>query len=255
MGSLTFKYKFIFIMVFVTVVFGIELHAYRVPSGGIRYSSLAIGEFARTMNLLPESITLIDTHNISQIQVRRTFGKQGLKNLISIGIANPSANDLAVTRFKKAPTATPVFDGDPLISKIFNYSRMRSLDPFFVMALVRTESNFKAHAKSHVGAMGLMQIMPATASLVAGRKISETMLTDPNTNLYSGTYHLRDLLVKYKNPITALSAWNAGEGAVKKYGSVPPYPETIKFGADVMTRWKNYRKSFIKDKRITKCKT
>ncbi len=239
MESSIFRYSILFMAA--SLLLGIELHAYRVSGGGIRYSTLPTEEFVKAMHLSQKQIEHLQTHEVSQTQIKKAFGQSGLKNLKSLGIANPSKADLSRSRFGKAPTRQPVYQGDPMMSKIFNFARMRNLDPFFVMALVRTESNFHPGAKSHVGAMGLMQLMPATASMVAGTQITEQMLTDPNLNLYIGTWHLRDLLIKYRNPITALSAWNAGEGAVQKYGPVPPYPETIQFGADVMRRWREYR--------------
>jgi soluble lytic murein transglycosylase-like protein len=90
-------------------------------------------------------------------------------------------------------------------------------------ALVQTESNYDPRAVSPKGAMGLMQLMPATAQYYA--------LDDPfnaEANLDAGMRHLRGLLDRY--PVTlALAAYNAGEGAVSRYNGVPPYRETVDY--------------------------
>lgn len=89
-------------------------------------------------------------------------------------------------------------------------------------AVVQVESNFEPKAVSSKGAMGLMQIMPVIA-----QEFSVDDPFDPEKNLEAGMKHLRDLLDRYGNDsMRALAAYNAGEGAVSKYGGVPPYRET-----------------------------
>lgn len=89
-------------------------------------------------------------------------------------------------------------------------------------ALVRVESNYQANAVSPKGAMGLMQLMPATA-----RQYAVEDPFDPEQNLTAGLQHLKNLLDRFDNrTATALAAYNAGEGAVAKYGGIPPYRET-----------------------------
>jgi soluble lytic murein transglycosylase-like protein len=90
------------------------------------------------------------------------------------------------------------------------------------MALVSVESNFNPRAISHKGAMGLTQLMPATA-----RQYGVRDPFDEEENLEAGMRHLRYLLDKFSRDVyRALAAYNAGEGAVMKYGAVPPYRET-----------------------------
>jgi soluble lytic murein transglycosylase-like protein len=127
--------------------------------------------------------------------------------------------------------------------QIFAYSRINGLDPYFVSALIKTESSFNPRAVSHAGAVGLMQIMPKTAEMVAGYTVTPEMLKDAHFNLAVGTRHLRDLAVRFRNPLAVCSAWNAGAGAVEKYGIVPPYTETINFGANVLSRWESFKKN------------
>ncbi|MFC4424129.1 lytic transglycosylase domain-containing protein [Cupriavidus pampae] len=92
-----------------------------------------------------------------------------------------------------------------------------------VRAVVKVESNFKADARSPKGALGLMQLLPSTAL-----ELGATTLFDPHTNINAGTRHLKRLLDRYSGSAQlALAAYNAGHGAVEKYGrTIPPYPET-----------------------------
>ncbi len=95
------------------------------------------------------------------------------------------------------------------------------LDPALVRAVVRAESNFNPDAVSPKGAEGLMQIMPATQQDVGCGNAF-----DPEQNLRAGMQYLKMMLDKYGDVSLALAAYNAGPGAVDKYGGVPPYKET-----------------------------
>jgi soluble lytic murein transglycosylase-like protein len=86
--------------------------------------------------------------------------------------------------------------------------------------VIEVESNFEHRARSRKGAMGLMQLMPGTA-----RQYRVANPYDPGTNIDAGTRHLRMLLDRF-DVSRALAAYNAGEGAVRRFGGVPPYPET-----------------------------
>lgn len=96
------------------------------------------------------------------------------------------------------------------------------LDPALVNALVNRESGYHAQATSPVGAMGLMQLMPATAAALG---VSQPY--DPASNLRGGMTYLSQLLKQFNgNVALALAAYNAGPAAVNNYGGIPPYPET-----------------------------
>jgi len=89
-------------------------------------------------------------------------------------------------------------------------------------AIVQVESNWDSRAVSPKGAMGLMQIMPVVA-----QEYSVSDPFDPEKNLEAGMRHLRNLLEQYGyDSMRALAAYNAGQGAVSRYGGVPPYQET-----------------------------
>jgi len=115
-------------------------------------------------------------------------------------------------------------------------SRFR-IDPALVRAVVHVESGFNPKARSDKGASGLMQLMPATA-----RQWGVTAPHDARQNITGGSQHLAHLLSRYNgNTPLALAAYNAGEGAVDRYGGIPPYRETIDYAAKVMTLWNRYR--------------
>src|SRR2546428_4526385 len=89
-----------------------------------------------------------------------------------------------------------------------------------VRAMIQVESAYHERARSPKGAMGLMQLMPATA-----RQYAVTDPYDPLTNLEAGIQHLKVLLERFPLRL-ALAAYNAGEAAVEKFRGIPPYPET-----------------------------
>ena len=96
------------------------------------------------------------------------------------------------------------------------------VDPALIRAVIKTESSGNPHAVSRAGALGLMQLMPSNV-MEAG--INDPF--DPAQNIDAGTHQLSDLLTQFDgNTDLALAAYNAGPGAVKRYGGIPPYPET-----------------------------
>jgi len=116
----------------------------------------------------------------------------------------------------------------------------QSLDPALVIAVAAAESAFNVKAVSRKGALGLMQVMPATAERygVSARPASEGehAAMEPKVNAQIGSRYLADLLRMFDgDKELALAAYNAGEGAVMKYGrQIPPYPETQQYVAKVM---------------------
>lgn len=118
------------------------------------------------------------------------------------------------------------------------------LDPYLVCGVIFTESAFRPQAKSSVGALGLMQLMPATgleeAELLGMEGVTEDTLTEPDVNIRLGCNYLRKLLDEFSTESVAIAAYNAGPGRVrqwlKEYGTKEdgsilyiPYPETSKY--------------------------
>jgi soluble lytic murein transglycosylase-like protein len=103
------------------------------------------------------------------------------------------------------------------------------IDPRLVFAVMRAESNFNPRARSPKNAQGLMQLMPGTAERFAVADVY-----DPVQNVRGGIRYLRWLLSYYRGDVVlALAAYNAGEGAVDRYGGVPPYGETLAYVARI----------------------
>jgi len=146
----------------------------------------------------------------------------------------PSRRDLKpVPRLRGGPTqrstTLPATPYDPYIEIV---ARDNGVDPTLVKAVALVESGFNARAKSSKGAQGLMQLMPATAA-----QYGVTNLHDPYQNLSAGAKHLRGLLDLYDGDVTlALAAYNAGSGAVTRYGGVPAYAETQDYVKKVQTK-------------------
>lgn len=117
------------------------------------------------------------------------------------------------------------------------YSQKNGLDADFVKAVVKQESGFNPKAKSHCGAMGLMQLMPGTAK---GLGVENPY--DAEDNVKGGTKMLSNLLKTYGgNKELALAAYNAGGGAVKKYGGIPPYQETQRYVKNVLSMYNKFK--------------
>ena len=138
------------------------------------------------------------------------------------------------------------------------YSAANGLPDSLVVSLAKAESSFRPDVKSHAGAIGIMQLMPATARLTAGVKgkkgFDTQILTDPELNIKLGTKHLRELLNQYhQDTVYTLAAYNAGAGAVnrwrKAFGDLPrdefveniPYQETRDYVKKIVGSMAVYR--------------
>lgn len=119
-------------------------------------------------------------------------------------------------------------------SYIVDSSRRYGIDPLLIYSQMHQESSFKINATSYKGASGLMQLMPATA-----RRFGVTKIYDPQQNIDAGVKYMRWLLDTFRGDVVlALAGYNAGEGAVMKYGwNVPPYRETQEYVRRITARY------------------
>jgi len=133
-----------------------------------------------------------------------------------------------------APAMVPPAQIDALVGA---NAAQQQVDPALIKAIIANESGFNANATSNVGAQGLMQLMPGTA---AG--LGVTNAYDPAQNVMGGTKYIKGLLDHFNGDVKlAVAAYNAGPGAVEKYGGVPPYAETQNYVQNVLASYQKYR--------------
>jgi soluble lytic murein transglycosylase-like protein len=138
--------------------------------------------------------------------------------------------------------------GDLIIdSYIVDSSRRYSIDPLLIYSQMHQESSFKLRATSNKGASGLMQLMPATA-----RRLGVTNIYDPKQNIEGGIKYMRMLLDMFGQDVNlALAGYNAGEGAVMRYGNqIPPFSETREYVRRISERYSSITNpSFVRTAR------
>lgn len=121
-----------------------------------------------------------------------------------------------------------VLEGAPYEELIASMSEAHGVDPNLVRALIQVESGYRPTARSKKGAMGLMQLMPSTA-----REYKVRNPYDPKANIAAGVKHLKTLIDRWGVEL-ALAAYNAGEGAVRKFNGIPPYKETRNYVSRIL---------------------
>lgn len=162
-------------------------------------------------------------------------------------VAPPADRDFQVLKFpcyasdpkcrsvswEKVPLNTQAFR-----SEISGAAQYNAVEESLIRAIIHAESAYQADAQSPKGAQGLMQLMPATQ-----RELAVSDPFNPALNINGGTRHLSDLLLEFNGNIDlAAAAYNAGAGAVRKYGGIPPYEETREYVRRVQILYRRYRK-------------
>lgn len=139
------------------------------------------------------------------------------------------------------PDAVSAIDAGnvPYRDEIIAAAKRHGIDPALLAAVVKQESNFNPQARSAVGAKGLTQLMDATAR---GLGVSDAY--DPAQALDGGAKFLSGLLKQFSgDTVRAVAAYNAGPGAVKKFGGIPPYAETQRYVPRVLANFESYSRS------------
>ncbi len=120
---------------------------------------------------------------------------------------------------------------------ISSHARTAGVDAALIKAIVANESGFNPNATSSTNARGLMQLEPATA---AGLGVVDSY--DPEQNILGGTRYVKALLQRFGGDVRlAVAAYNAGPGAVERYGGVPPYAETQRYVVNVLDSYRKYK--------------
>ncbi len=147
-------------------------------------------------------------------QLQRTLYRTVFNNLQNLLTGNHSTSTAGGQTLRARAS-----DFDNLFVEV---ARRYDLDPTLLKAVAQVESNFSAQAISHAGAKGLMQLMDTTAQVLGVENVF-----DPAQNIDGGARYLKEMLNRYHGDLKmALAAYNAGPGAVDRWGSVPPYQET-----------------------------
>ncbi len=165
----------------------------------------------------------------------RPLGKRRSRLLSSNNHAPSSTALVHPTSMSFSNTLAGFTTGNGAIDNfIVTSGRRNSVDPLLLYAIMHQESTFKPRAMSYKGARGLMQLMPGTAL-----RFGVSNIWDPQQNIEGGTRYMRFLLDKFNGDVQlALAGYNAGEGAVMKYGyNVPPYAETREYVRRISKRY------------------
>jgi soluble lytic murein transglycosylase-like protein len=188
----------------------------------------ASGALAQTPS--PYQVDNFDLPNAVQIQTPKAEAAKPPKRLTKSSnyIYTPPAGALIhLTGQQINPSLAGFTTGDADVDTLIVESGKRnSVDPLLLYSIMHQESSFKSRAMSPKGARGLMQLMPPTAS-----RFGVTNIWDPKQNIEGGARYMRFLLDLFSGDVSlALAGYNAGEGAVLKYGyQVPPYSETREY--------------------------
>ena len=148
-----------------------------------------------------------------------------------VGVSKaPSFRDEMRTALRPSPMPCP----EDIEAYVSSAAEKYNLAPAIIKGVIRAESGFRPNAVSRAGARGLMQLMPGTARALGVDP------SDPQQNVEGGAKYLKQQIDRFGSIENALAAYNAGPGAVKRYGGVPPYAETQRYVREVMRNIESY---------------
>ncbi|HEX6764841.1 MAG TPA: lytic transglycosylase domain-containing protein [Polyangiaceae bacterium] len=172
----------------------------------------------------------------SQADIYKTVGADGVISFTS----SPKKGGKLYARTDapvRMPSDSSPGRGDRYDEHIRQASSLYQIPEELVRAVIKVESDFDPRAVSPANARGLMQLIPETAD-----RMLVTDVFDPRQNIFGGVRYLRVLANLFNGDIElTLAGYNAGEGAVIKYGGIPPYPETVDYVKRVLSYYREYR--------------
>ncbi len=182
---------------------------------------------------LPRKSPLFRSLRVAPLAIISLFLFSNVTGILFNRVLAPEVAAAPVSAVRPIPADVPSSGNQDIDRLIFDTAEREGVDPRFVHAVIWQESRYKAEAKSHAGAIGLMQLMPATAERFGCKDIN-----DPAENIAAGTKYLSWLLKRFSGNVElALAGYNAGEGSVDKYNGIPPYTETQNYVKIISQRY------------------
>ena len=201
---------------------------------------LALRRVAKTLvTLLGGSLAMgVSLPGVASTDIYEYTDGNGVLTITNVGAERP----LSLHPRPSAPGATQrsmrhavALPPNAYQQQVEHAARVHAIDPALLHAIIAVESDASPVAVSRKGAIGLMQVLPAT-----GRRFGATNLFNPAQNIDAGARYLRVLAAMFNNDLPlVLAAYNAGENAVTRYGNrIPPYPETTHYVSRVIQRYR-----------------
>lgn len=183
---------------------------------------------------LPRKLPLFRSLKFAPLAIISLFLFSNFTGILFSRVLAPEVNAQPVSLVPKPiPADVPKSGSENIDRLIFDTAEREGVDPRFVHAVIWQESRYVSDAHSRAGAVGLMQLMPATAE-----RFGCTDRNDPAENIAAGTKYLSWLLKRFAGNVElALAAYNAGEGSVDKYDGVPPYTQTQNYVKVICQRY------------------
>lgn len=185
---------------------------------------------------LPRKLPLVRALKFA-VAILSLFLFTNLTGVLFSRVLAPEAVAQPTAVLQPIPVDIPTSGSADIDRLIYEAGEREHVDPRFIHAVIWQESRYDADARSRAGAVGLMQLMPATAERFGCHDRN-----DPASNIEAGTKYLSWLLKRFSGNVElALAGYNAGEGSVDKYDGIPPYEETQNY-VKIIT--KRYGKSY-----------
>ena len=158
-----------------------------------------------------------------------------LGSLTSFSTTKNAYKDKIMNYMQKENPKLSTKDAESIYKTVMYFSNKYKVSSDLIFAIIDQESNYNYKDSSSAGAIGLMQIIPATANYLKINPYNSTQ------NIEGGVRYFKEMLDKYQKPSLALAAYNAGPGAVDKYNGIPPYKETTNYVSKISKIYQNLK--------------